>query len=153
MEIFTELSQLHVPIDSFTLNKINTVELQQAAKNIFNWYKRATITSSGFKFSPELESEINYLKDNHNSDPLVGDNKITRKDVIQDLMQDMDNPEHHASRFKKELLNFGIAIGIFKPITKEQMHQMQTLGGKKYDFKLGGTYYFFDNWEPLDELV
>ena len=120
-----------------------------------NWYKKA---NNQLMFSPELEEEIKFQMDNYNEDQtgeiLTEDDKLTIGDAIQRLMQDMDDPDHQASRFKKELENFGISIGIYKPITKLQMDRTQILGrGKKYDFKRGSIYYVFDSWEPLNELV
>lgn len=104
------------------------------------------------KFSPALEAEIRYrLETKHDSyDPSDPEDSLaTREDVLQELIQDSDIPDHYAASFKKELQNFQIEIGIVKASTKKQLENVTVTRGKKYDFKRGELYYRFESWEPL----
>ena len=100
------------------------------------------------RFSPELEAELRYrIEDLDHGD----DDAPSREDVLQQLMQDCDNPEHVASEFKRELDDFGIEIGVYRETTIEEMARRVVMGRcrKKYDFKRGGRFYVFESWKPL----
>ena len=103
------------------------------------------------KFSPALEAEIEYQIDNFGSPSEDNDfESLTRSDIILRLMQDCDDPDLMAYEFRRELQDYGIEIGIYVANTKQQIDQIQQLGGgKKYDFKRGDRYYTFDSWDPL----
>jgi hypothetical protein len=103
------------------------------------------------KFSPELEAEIASLMDIHSEGLDEDDPPPTRVDVIKELMQDSEDREHSASDFKNELRDFGIAIGVYKPYTKEQLENVYVNRGKKYDFRRGGKFYSWESWKPLEE--
>jgi hypothetical protein len=98
------------------------------------------------KFSDKLESEIEYLLDQQ--DP---DEGLTREDMIQDMMKNMEDKDHWANEFRTELENYGIKVGIYRAITPEEMERTTTTSGRKYDFKRGGTAYVFKSWAPLEK--
>jgi hypothetical protein len=105
------------------------------------------------KFSPKLEEEIQYQVDNFNESAENG-GTLSKTEAVQRMMNDMDEPEMIAAEFKKELQDFGISIGVWKPYTKEQLANMtiSTSSGRrasKYEFKRGDRYYIFESWEPL----
>jgi hypothetical protein len=103
--------------------------------------------------SKGLEKEIAHKLNVDRDPPEAGESLYDRADAIQELMQDMDFPEHPASQFKKELEDYGASIGVFKPYSKAQIDEIVTTGGKKYDFKRGDKYFRFESWEPLKENV
>lgn len=105
----------------------------------------------GIKLSKDLQEELGYLRDNHNEDPGVED-IMTLRDALEDVMQTSDEKDHPSSKFKKELRNIGIQLGVYKEVSKETLDTRQTLGGPKYDFKQGGKYYQFDSWDGLKAL-
>lgn len=101
------------------------------------------------KLSQGLEQEIQYKLDIDRDGET-----FTRADALKELMQDMEDPDHYASEFKRELEDFGAAFGIFKSHTKEQIDQIiSTSRKRKYDFKRGRAYYVFDSWKPLEKIV
>lgn len=110
------------------------------------------LTFEDWKFSEELEAEIQYHINMHEDDrdPTdPEDGPRTRADVVQELMQDMDMPHHIANEFKDELRAFGRTVGIFRHYTKKQLENVQVSSGKKWDHKHKGEAYLFEGWEPL----
>lgn len=100
--------------------------------------------------SSDLENEIGHLRQSFGESADPGES-LSRNEAIKRLMEDMDDPDLYASKFKKELEDYGAKIGIYKPYTKSQLDQITVSRGRKYDFKRGDTYYVFESWEPLRE--
>lgn len=109
-------------------------------------------TCTDRKFSPALEGEIRFKIETSADSVEDGEEVKTRAEVLRELMEDMDYPEHVASEFKRELEGFGIEIGVFREITKEEMSRIFVIGGdrKKYSFKRGGKFYKFETWKPME---
>lgn len=107
------------------------------------------------KFSQKLEDEISYILDNFGEPSEANDfEKFTRYDAVRRLMEDMDDKDMIAYEFQKELRLFGIKIGIYRIITKDEMDRTTIMGRckKKYDFKYNGNFYIFKDWEPLEDF-
>jgi len=92
-------------------------------------------------FSKELEVEI--------AEKMDASEDAVRSICIKELMEDMDDRGLIAWDYRRELQNYGIAIGVFKEITEEDMQSIIVSSGKKYDFKRNGKYYSFDSWDGL----
>lgn len=111
---------------------------------------------SGEGFSKGLNNEVEYLLDSSEEmieDDFGGDRGAARKEIIKELIQDMDEPDHPAGEFKKELEDYGVKVGVFREITKDEMARTVVISrsrGKKYDFKRGGKFYVFKDWKPLE---
>jgi hypothetical protein len=99
-------------------------------------------------FSTALEEEITERLDIAHSE--AGNEHVDRNDIIKEMMQDMDDRETVAHEFRGELRDYGIAIGVFEPHTREQLDKITTTGGRKYEFKRDGLFYLFKSWAPLD---
>ena len=104
------------------------------------------------KFSPRLESEIAFLISNGEPSEENDFEATTRYDAVRYLMEDMDDKDMIAHEFQKELRLFGIQIGVYRIVTKDEMDRTLILGRsqKKYEFKYKGICYIFDNWKPLE---
>ena len=108
-------------------------------------------------FSTEVEEEISDRLDNFGPPNEMNDfQTLTRSEVVKEIMQDSDDEEHALFGFaKQELRQFGIDVGVYREITKEEMNNMQVMrsSGKrcqKYDFKQDGKFYLFDSWSKLN---
>lgn len=101
------------------------------------------------KFSKKLENEIKFNIES-GSENVDESEKISRGDAIRRVMEDMEESDHPASEFKKELQDFGIKTGIYKEYSKEQIDKITTTGGRKYNFKRGDKYYILDTWKSLE---
>ncbi len=102
--------------------------------------------------APQVESEIANRVNAANE----SDETFPRSGALIELLQDMDNRDSVAFTIKKELQDFGISVGIFKPNTLAQVQERkrnQIGRGKGYDFKRGDIYYVFDSWKPLGGLA
>ena len=81
---------------------------------------------------------------------------VDRCDIVKDLMQYTDEPDHAFFGFcRKELRQFGIDVGVYREITQDEMDRTTVSSSsgrrcKKYDFKQGGKFYTFDSWNKLD---
>ena len=115
---------------------------------LMTWYGTAKTAQNQFQFSPKFEDEISTRLEECNDDP---NEPVTRNQIIREFMQDMDERDRTASLYVRELQDYGISIGIFKPYTKEQLNNVVQTGKnrRKYDFKRGDVYYVFDSWAPL----
>lgn len=104
-------------------------------------------------FSPDVEEEISYLIQIHEDSRDTEDAEdapLSRAEAVQQMMQDSDGRDHWSADYRKELQTFGIAVGIFKAKTKEQLARIVSIGrGKKYDFKRGEQFFCFTSWKPL----
>jgi hypothetical protein len=101
------------------------------------------------EMSAPLEEEIAYQLGVDREEPEPGETPYGRDDAIQWLMQNCDDPGNPAYRFRRELADFGIEIGIYQPMTENQMRSVVTTGKKKYDFARGEFYYHFESWMNL----
>ena len=97
-------------------------------------------------FSKELEINIQYIMD------CCDEYDRGRWEAVQMIMQDMDDISYWAILHRKELIDFGIEIGIYKAYTKYQI-DISASTGKKYDYKRGDKYYCFESWKPLEKLI
>ena len=107
------------------------------------------------QFSQKLEDEISYIINNFGQPSEENDfETFTRYDAVRRLMDDMDDEQMIAHEFQKELRLFGIQIGMYRIITKDEMDRTTIMGRsqKKYEFKQKGVCYIFDSWKPLEEL-
>lgn len=115
---------------------------QEAASN----FEAAIASLQKKSFSSGLQDEIN-----HKINAAKESNEVLSEgDAIHQLLDDSDFKDHPAYQFKKELQDIGISKGVFKSYTKNQIDNIVSTGGKKYDFKRGDIYYRFESWQPLD---
>jgi hypothetical protein len=108
------------------------------------------------RFSQALEDEIDYLIGAR--DEMDDGDQMTRAEAIRTLMGDMQDREHPASEFRRELQDFGAAIGVYVALTKDQLDNVTVWSARsgyrqKYDFKRGDRYYVFESWKPLDGVA
>jgi hypothetical protein len=95
--------------------------------------------------------------------------KPISKALLQELDFLMQNPECTAAQALQEIMtdceilgmsralcrecqDIGIELGVYKPISKEQLAQTVCIGCAAYDFKRDGVHYVFDSWEPISRL-
>lgn len=93
-------------------------------------------------FSKELEEEITERLD-------ISEGELDRNTYLRWLIEDMDDSNTIAYRFRAELREYAISIGIYREVSKVELDNTVTLGGRKYEFKLRGKYYVFNSWKGL----
>ena len=60
---------------------------------------------------------------------------------------EIQNPPANKKWIKAMRLWF-IELGVYRAYTKDQLRDVQVLHGKKYEFKMNGLYYQFENHPP-----
>ncbi len=101
-------------------------------------------------FSKELQEEIRFKRQVSKDSIEPGEAIESFGSIIRELMRDMDDFEFSAT-MRRELQDFGIRLGIFKPNTLAQINSIASCGRfRKYDFKRGPVYYVFESWKPLN---
>ncbi len=104
------------------------------------------------EFSKKLKDEIEYVKDTFAESADEGET-LSTGEALRRLMEDCDEKDSVASLFKTELRNLEIELGIVRPISQKEMDNTYVTRGKKYDFKLKGIYYVFNNWDALENIT
>lgn len=99
------------------------------------------------KFSSYIEDDIDYLREIETDE---GEPSYTRSEAIIEVYLRMEeNNATHERKYKNEISEYLIDLGVYKFVTEEQLARCVITSGRKYDLKLGGCKYKFISWLPL----
>jgi len=104
------------------------------------------------EMSKALRDEISFVQDTFLESADDGE-ILSLGEALRRLMEDCDEKDSVASLFKKELRALEIQLGIVRPISQKEMDNTYVTRGKKYDFKLNGIFYVFNDWKPLENIT
>lgn len=101
--------------------------------------------------SKKLKEEVDFIINCVNEDAESESNPMTTTEALMRLMEDCDNKNSAANRFKLELDAIAIQCGVYKELSKKDLDNIIVSRGHKYDLKRNGKYYQFVSWQPLEE--